>query len=50
MKPCYQAVLDVYKEIEEKENEERPYCVHYAKKAVRLPESYLCFPITCNIY
>ncbi|RVW33173.1 Valencene synthase [Vitis vinifera] len=39
MKPCYQAVLDVYKEIEEKENEERPYCVHYAKKAVRLPES-----------
>ncbi|KAL6316128.1 hypothetical protein AAG906_015958 [Vitis piasezkii] len=39
MKPCYQAVLDVYKEIEEKENEERPYCVHYAKEAVRLPES-----------
>ncbi|CBI31315.3 unnamed protein product, partial [Vitis vinifera] len=40
MKPCYQAVLDVYKEIEEKENEERPYCVHYAKKAVRSVRAY----------
>ena len=36
MKPCYQALLDAYKEIEEKENEERSYCVHYAKEAVRV--------------
>ena len=49
MKPCYRAVLDAYKEIEEKENEERSYCVHYAKEAVRVLEFYLCLPITCNI-
>ncbi|KAL6316968.1 hypothetical protein AAG906_024506 [Vitis piasezkii] len=41
MKPCYLAVLDAYKEIEEKENEERSYCVHYAKEAVRSLEFYL---------
>ncbi|KAL6316146.1 hypothetical protein AAG906_015976 [Vitis piasezkii] len=41
MKPCYLAVLDAYKEIEEKENEERSYCVHYAKEAVRILEFYL---------
>ncbi|KAL6316141.1 hypothetical protein AAG906_015971 [Vitis piasezkii] len=35
MKPCYLAVLDAYKEIEEKENEERSYCVHYAKEAMK---------------
>ncbi|WKA11631.1 hypothetical protein VitviT2T_029111 [Vitis vinifera] len=35
MKPCYRAVLDAYKEIEEKENEERSYCVHYAKEAMK---------------
>ncbi|WKA11625.1 hypothetical protein VitviT2T_029105 [Vitis vinifera] len=35
MKPCYQALLDAYKEIEEKENEERSYCVHYAKEAMK---------------
>ncbi|RVW86322.1 Valencene synthase [Vitis vinifera] len=33
MKPCYQAVLDVYKEIEEMENTERSYCVHHTKDA-----------------
>ena len=49
MKPCYQALLDAYKEIEEKENEERSYCVHYAKEAVRILEFYLCLTITCNI-
>ncbi|KAL6316111.1 hypothetical protein AAG906_015941 [Vitis piasezkii] len=35
MKPCYQALLDAYKEIEEKENEERSCCVHYAKEAMK---------------
>ena len=36
MKPCYQAVLDAYKEIEQMENKRRSYCVHYAKEAVRV--------------
>ncbi|KAL6315652.1 hypothetical protein AAG906_004823 [Vitis piasezkii] len=39
MKPCYQAVLDAYKEIEQMENKRRSCCVHYAKEAVRVSES-----------
>ncbi|KAL6315896.1 hypothetical protein AAG906_013240 [Vitis piasezkii] len=35
LKPCYQAVLDVYKEIEEMENTERSYCVHHTKDAIK---------------
>ncbi|CBI31301.3 hypothetical protein VitviT2T_029118 [Vitis vinifera] len=42
MKPCYQAVLDVYKEIEEMENTERSYCVHHTKDAIKsLVQAYL---------
>ncbi|KAJ9676245.1 hypothetical protein PVL29_024980 [Vitis rotundifolia] len=35
MKPCHQAVLDAYKEIEQMENKRRSYCVHYAKEAMK---------------
>ena len=35
MKLCYQALLDVFEEIEEEMTEqEKPYRVHYAKQAV----------------
>ncbi|KAL6311327.1 hypothetical protein AAG906_025540 [Vitis piasezkii] len=35
MKPCYQAVVDAYKEIEELENRGRSYCIHNAKDAMK---------------
>nr|QBL52481.1 trans-beta-farnesene synthase [Vitis vinifera] len=34
MKPCYQAVLDFFKEIE-MQNTERSYCVHHAQDAMK---------------
>ena len=45
MKPCYQAVLDVYKEIEEMENTERSYCVHHTKDAVGFFELFCVYDI-----
>ncbi|KAL6311311.1 hypothetical protein AAG906_025527 [Vitis piasezkii] len=42
MKPCYQAVFDAYKEIEEMENTERSHSVHQAKDAMKnLVQAYL---------
>ena len=49
MKPCYQAVLDAYKEIEEMENTERSHSVHQARDAVGFSDLHCVYDILYSI-